>query len=193
LILNENIVPEATAQEPTRLICDHIRHQLIQMGKLTPAQAGRVQAQARRRDITFAETALAMGMIYREDLMLALSRQYSYPILHGDAESARFSRELVVGHEPFGAAAEVIRSIRSSLAVSVVKEGTRSFLITAPRPGTGSSFFAGNLAVAFAQMSLPTLLVDADLRTPRIAEMFGVLPLSAFPTCSAARTWSTRR
>jgi protein-tyrosine kinase len=146
------------------------------MGKLTSAQAERVEAQARRRGVSFPEAALAMGVIRHEDLMSVLSRQYSYPILDGNPESARFSSELVVGHEPFGAAAEVIRSIRSSLAVSVVKEETRSFLITGPRKGAGSSFFAGNLALAFAQMSLPTLLVDANLRTPRIAEMFGIRP-----------------
>src|SRR5262249_2535036 len=89
-------------------------------------------------------------------------------------EAARFSRELVVGHEPFSEAAEGIRSIRTALAASAVKEGVRSFLITAPRRGAGASYFASNLALAFAQMSLPTVLVDSNRRKPRVAKIFGL-------------------
>jgi capsular exopolysaccharide synthesis family protein len=59
-----------------------------------------------------------------------------------------------------------------------VKEGVRSFLITAPRRSAGASYFASNLALAFAQMSLPTLLVDANLRKPRIAQVFGLSRLN---------------
>jgi len=102
LSLNDSPLPDAAIQKPTDLASDNIRHQLIQMGKLTSAQAERVEAQARRKGLSFPESALAMGFIRREDLMSVLSRQYSYPILDGDPESARFSSELVVGHEPFG-------------------------------------------------------------------------------------------
>ena len=42
------------------------------------------------------------------------------------------------------------------------------------RSGMGSTYLAGNLAIAFAQMSVATLLVDTNLRDPRIAEMFGL-------------------
>jgi capsular exopolysaccharide synthesis family protein len=106
--------------------------------------------------------------------MKALSLQYSYPVLDRSVEAGKFSRELVVGHEPFSAAAEAIRSIRTALAASAVSQGVRSFLIAAPRRGAGASYFASNLALAFAQMSLPTLLVDTNLRKPRIAQIFGV-------------------
>jgi len=49
-----------------------------------------------------------------------------------------------------------------------------SFVVTGPRHGAGSTFFAANLALAFAQMAMPTLLVDANLRNPRIADLFGL-------------------
>jgi protein-tyrosine kinase len=153
---------------------EHIGNQLVQMGKLTPIQAARAATRARARGLSLPEAAVAMGYLRRDELMAALSRQYSYPILHGTDDAAQFSRELVVGHEPFSAAAEAIRSIRTSLAASAVKEGVRSFLITAPRRGAGTSYFASNLALAFAQMSLPTLLVDANLRKPRVAQVFGL-------------------
>lgn len=37
----------------------------------------------------------------------------------------------------------------------------------------GASYFA-NLALSFAQIAVPTLLVDANLRKPRLASLFGV-------------------
>jgi protein-tyrosine kinase len=153
---------------------DFVGQQLVQLGKLSPSDAARVATWRLRRGISFTEAAVAMGLLKREDLMSLLSRQYSYPILEGHPDNARFSRELVVGHEPFGAAAEAIRSIRSAIASTAIAEGTRSFIVTGPRPGTGSTYFAGNLALAFAQMSMRTLLVDANLRTPRVGEMFGL-------------------
>jgi protein-tyrosine kinase len=105
--------------------------------------------------------------------MASLSKQFSYPIIHADGGNGRFSRELVAGHEPFGAAAEELRSIRSSLVSGAVAKGVRAFAMIGSRSGMGSTYFAGNLAIAFAQMSVATLLVDANLRDPRVAEMFG--------------------
>ena len=42
------------------------------------------------------------------------------------------------------------------------------------RSGVGTTRFAANLALSFAQMAVPTLLVDANLRKPRLASLFGV-------------------
>jgi chain length determinant protein tyrosine kinase EpsG len=167
---------------------EHLGNHLVQLGKLTPVQAARAATRARARGLSLQEAAVSMGFLRREELMAALSRQYSYPILHGTDEAARFSRELVVGHEPFSEAAEGIRSIRTTLAASAVKEGVRSFLITGPRRGAGASYFASNLALAFAQMSLPTLLVDANLRKPRIAQVFGLQRFSGLSDALRCKT-----
>ncbi len=172
--LNEVSRTGLSAPDPEGLQAEPVGQQLMQLGLLTAQQVARVSVWRRQRGMNFAEAAVAMGVVRRDDLMAALSRQYSYPIMHRDADNTRFSQELVVGHEPFSQAAESIRSIRSSIAASAIAQGTRSFLVTGPRAGSGSTYFAGNLALSFAQMSLPTLLVDADLRAPRIAEMFGL-------------------
>jgi hypothetical protein len=83
--------------------------QLVRMGKLTPIEAARAAARARVGGLSFPEAAVAMGFLGREELMKALSLQYSYPFLDGSVEAGRFSRELVVSHEPFSSAAEAIR------------------------------------------------------------------------------------
>ena len=67
-----------------------------------------------------------------------------------------------------------MRSIRAALAASALEAKTNSIAIVGPQSGVGASYLAANLAVAFAQAAAPTLLVDANLRNPRIAQMFGV-------------------
>lgn len=112
----------------------------------------------------------------RQTLLKSLSDQYGYPIIETGKGGSRFSPELVVGHDPFGEEAEAIRSIRSEIAVAALGQGRRSFLVVGPRSGVGATYLAGNLAVAFAQMGISTLLVDANLRRPRVANLFGISP-----------------
>lgn len=168
------------AQQPPEIevgrALDNAAQELVRLAKLSDAQIGRIDAYGKTHGVSFLEAAVAIRAVKREYLMTALSRQYNYPIIQDGGELVRLSHELVVGHEPFGAAAEVVRSIRTSIVSSAVAQGLRSFVIVGPREEQGASFIAGNLAVAFAQMSVNTLLVDANLRDPRIAGMFGLDP-----------------
>jgi capsular exopolysaccharide synthesis family protein len=155
---------------------DNAAQDLVRLAKLSDVQINQIYAYGKSQGISFLEAAVATGAVTREYLMTALSRQYNYPIIQDGGVLAGLSRELVVGHEPFGTAAETLRSIRTSIVSSAVAQGLRSFVIVGPRDEQGVSFIAGNLAVAFAQMSVNTLLVDANLRDPRIAGMFGLDP-----------------
>jgi chain length determinant protein tyrosine kinase EpsG len=153
---------------------DDLERQLIRVGRLTTSQVARIKKVQAARRISFFDAAVSIGAVSRESLMSALSKQYSYPIISNETDIARFSRKLVVGYEPFGPVAEAVRSIRTALVASAISNGTRSFVIVGPREATGKTFIAANLALAFAQMSVSTLLVDANLRTPGIAEIFGL-------------------
>ncbi len=165
-----------TARLDMNYTLDNVAQELVSFAKLSESQIGQIHAYAKARAISFLEAAVDTGLVKRETLMTALSRQYNYPIIHDEDGLAGLSQELVVGHEPFGAAAEIVRSIRTSLVSTAVAQGLRSFVVVGPREGQGASFLASNLAVAFAQMSVNTLLVDTNLRDPRIAGMFGVDP-----------------
>ena len=140
---------------------------------MSERQVARARELQVKQGVSFLEAAIATRAVSRESLMAALSRQFSYPIIHSENNTSPLSRELITGHEPFGAAAEEIRSIRSALVSSAIAKGVRAFATVGTRPGMGSTYFAGNLAIAFAQMSVSTFLVDANLRDPRIAAMFG--------------------
>ena len=90
------------------------------------------------------------------------------------------TKELVRGKdgvlpEPktFGAR-EAIRKLRTNLRYVDVDEPPRSIVVTSSAPGEGKSVVAANLARVMARAGQPTLLIDADLRRPMVADQFGV-------------------
>lgn len=64
----------------------------------------------------------------------------------------------------------------ASIRLNWDSEQTRqqSILLTTPRPYAGQATAAANIAIASAHSGTPTILVDADLRTPSLHQRFGV-------------------
>jgi capsular exopolysaccharide synthesis family protein len=79
-----------------------------------------------------------------------------------------------VDTEPLSQTAEDFRRIRSSLAYASVNESIRSLLITSTLPGEGKTTVATNLAKSFAHPQRRLLLIDGDLRKPRVGEYLGL-------------------
>ena len=155
---------------------DPIEQQILAAGNLSEAQVEAIRSFQRRKGLTFGEAAITLGLVRRDSLFLALSKLYNYPVLSFGNDEARFSRELIVGYQPFSSGAEAFRSIRSGLATGALSQGKNAFAVIGAHSGVGVSYFAANLALSFAQMAVPTLLVDANLRRPRLASLFGVDP-----------------
>jgi succinoglycan biosynthesis transport protein ExoP len=70
--------------------------------------------------------------------------------------------------------AEHLRTIRTSLVLSAADKPPTSFLVTSATEGEGKSAFSINLAIAFAQLSRPTVLLEGDFRKPRLQKAFGL-------------------
>ena len=68
--------------------------------------------------------------------------------------------------------AEAIRAIRTNVLFSSAAEGARTLLITSTAPGEGKTLIAANLAIGLAQAGQRVLLIDADMRCPRLHDMF---------------------
>lgn len=84
------------------------------------------------------------------------------------------SQELVVLSDPSSESAESIRALRTRLQSDHVKSGRRGLAVCAPSVGVGCSVVAANLAIAMSQAGVNTLLLDANLRAPRVQGLFGI-------------------
>jgi capsular exopolysaccharide synthesis family protein len=81
---------------------------------------------------------------------------------------------LVMEGEPFSARAEAFRHLRTNLQFVDVDHPVRTMVITSAVPEEGKSTTAVNLAIAFAEAGKRTLLIEGDLRRPRVAEYLGL-------------------
>lgn len=70
--------------------------------------------------------------------------------------------------EPFSLRAEAYRRLRTNLQFKAVEGHGNVMLVTSSLPGEGKTATASNIAAAFAQTNQRVLLVDCDLRRPRI-------------------------
>ncbi len=73
-----------------------------------------------------------------------------------------------------GPAAEAFRQLRTNFRFIDVDNPVRSVVITSANEGEGKSTVASNLARVLATAGHDTVLVDADLRRPVVAGIFGV-------------------
>lgn len=71
--------------------------------------------------------------------------------------------------------AEAVKAIRTAVVFSSAAEGSRSVVVTSTAPHEGKTVVSSNLAAALAQTDQRTLIIDADMRRPRIHEVFGWL------------------
>ena len=85
-------------------------------------------------------------------------------------------RSLAIYHRPKSGEAEAARSLRTSLYFSTKGTTHKVIQITSPNMGDGKTTIAANLAIAIAQSGKRVVLVDGDMRRPRIHAMFGVRP-----------------
>ncbi|MCD4686446.1 MAG: CpsD/CapB family tyrosine-protein kinase [Anaerolineae bacterium] len=84
-----------------------------------------------------------------------------------------YSLRLITYRDPSSPISEEYRTLRTNLLFSGGGAADKSiFIVTSPGPAEGKSVTSSNLAVTMAMAGWRVLLIDADLRRPRLHDVF---------------------
>ncbi|MBL0141375.1 MAG: polysaccharide biosynthesis tyrosine autokinase [Betaproteobacteria bacterium] len=90
----------------------------------------------------------------------------------GKAKKKGFISELAFFNDSQSAFSEAIRTIRTSVLMSALDEQHKMVVVTSSVPEEGKTTVSYNLACALGQVK-KVLLIDADMRRPKIAKLIG--------------------
>lgn len=99
------------------------------------------------------------------------SRQLGLPILGLIARYSSSDEPPITIAEPRAPVTEAFRALRTNIQFASVDRSLHSLLITSPSPADGKTTVVVNLGVVMAQGGRSCVLVDSDLRRPRIHKL----------------------
>lgn len=173
LVADTIMVESSPTQVPVRTI----GQELNSAGLLDDKEIGRIVDYQEKHGGLFGEAAVALRLVSRDDVVAAVSRQFDYPYAD-QQQPTEVHDELVMANAPFSDRVECFRNLRSELMFGVLKSDgvnpRQALALISPNLGDGKTYVIANLAVAFSQARLRTLLVDADLRSARLHHVFGI-------------------
>ncbi|RUT79874.1 GumC family protein [Ancylomarina longa] len=107
-----------------------------------------------------------IGSIYE------LEKETSLPVL-GVIAHNKNRKEVLVCNRPRSAITESFRSLRTDLENLSVENQQMIISVQSVMPGEGKSFISANLAAILALNHRKVLLVETDMRKPKLSKMFG--------------------
>jgi len=155
---------------------------LVDLGLMKPREVRRVLRRQKSEGDPFGRVARELGIISRHDVKQALAMQRSVVAPAVNLVASPKTRELWCLNRQDTSGSEAIRTLRSQLILKSGEQEPKPMAILSVARREGRSFIAANLATAFAQAGRRTLLVDADLRSPRQHRIFGLPNDAGFST-----------
>ncbi|MFT3913266.1 MAG: polysaccharide biosynthesis tyrosine autokinase [Anaeromyxobacteraceae bacterium] len=95
-----------------------------------------------------------------------------YPRIEGSKDGL-VARDLEVFAQPKSVAAECLRTIRTNILFMMPEKPLKTIVVTSAGPQEGKTTAATALAITMAMSGNQVLLVDADMRRPRMHRIFG--------------------
>jgi succinoglycan biosynthesis transport protein ExoP len=97
------------------------------------------------------------------------------PIIGGISfDPSAVDKPLIVQDDPRSVRAEAFRTLRTNLQFLEVESGARSFVITSSIPSEGKTTTSANLAITLADSGAQVVIIDGDLRRPKLASYMGL-------------------
>lgn len=145
----------------------------LERGKIAQEEVSKILKLQLERKISFNSAAVELGILTPADVSEALGQQRA---TLPKADDYALSPQLEIAYDTSLGRAEILRKLRYQLSVRwfALQAPCGSLAIVSSGSGDGKSRLAAELAIVFAQAGERTLLVDADLRSPRQHSLFGL-------------------
>jgi Mrp family chromosome partitioning ATPase len=176
--------PEATPDDQAE------RTLLITALALSPTQVAQVDENSQRLRVSFAAALIELGLATSREVELLIRASFRQPIpaeraviLHPTARRPgrslvpvpRIMPQAVLSPRLLASVsvrAESLRALRTEMLLRLgAREGGTALAIVSTARGDGRTQLAAQLAISLAQLKRTVLLIDADLRRPKLGEL----------------------
>jgi len=124
--------------------------------------------------IVAVREGLNKSILFRNEI-----ENYTTVPVIGEVINDNSNMPIVISHDKRNFIAEQFRQIRTSLSYLGINSRKKKILITSSISGEGKSFISANLAISLALTDKKVVLIELDLRKPKLSEVFGVKSASA--------------
>ncbi len=126
--------------------------------------------------LALAVTAILVLDHFDDSLRAAgqTEKSLAIPVLGSVFDAQQAEGGLVALSAPFSAAAQAFRALGASIEIVGAEKNIRTLMVVNAGPRDDRTKIAANLAIVNAQQGKQVILIDGDIRNPRLHELFGM-------------------